>query len=103
MADAYARLTGKVGVALVTAGPGFTNAITGVANARMAGSPVVLLSGRIGLRMDERLDLQEIEQRNVIAPITKWAKTATNVNRIPELVDVAFKTALATSPGPTFL
>ena len=53
--------------------------------------------------MDERLDLQEIEQRNVVAPITKWAKTATNVNRIPELVDVAFKTALATSPGPTFL
>jgi acetolactate synthase-1/2/3 large subunit len=103
MADAYARLTGKVGVVLVTAGPGFTNAITGVANARMAGSPIVLLSGRIGLRMDERLDLQEIEQRNVIAPITKWAKTATNVNRIPELVDVAFKTALAGSPGPTFL
>jgi acetolactate synthase-1/2/3 large subunit len=103
MADAYARLTGKVGVALVTAGPGFTNALTGVANARMAGSPVLLLSGRIGLRMDERLDLQEIEQRNVVAPITKWAKTATNVNRIPELVDVAFKTALAGSPGPTFL
>ncbi len=103
MADAYARLTGKVGVALVTAGPGFTNAITGVANARMAGSPVLLLSGRIGLRMDERLDLQEIEQRNVVAPITKWAKTATNVNRIPEMVDVAFKTALAGSPGPTFL
>jgi acetolactate synthase-1/2/3 large subunit len=103
MADAYARLTGKVGVALVTAGPGFTNAITGVANARMAGSPVLLLSGRIGLRMDERLDLQEIEQRNVVAPITKWAKTATNVNRIPELVDVGFKTALSGSPGPTFL
>ncbi|MBN2223923.1 MAG: thiamine pyrophosphate-binding protein [Deltaproteobacteria bacterium] len=103
MADAYARLTGKVGVVLVTAGPGFTNAITGVANARMAGSPVVLLSGRIGLRMDERLDLQEIEQRNVVAPITKWAKTATKVNRIPELVDVAFKTALSGSPGPTFL
>jgi acetolactate synthase-1/2/3 large subunit len=103
MADAYARLTGKVGVALVTAGPGFTNAVTGIANARMAGSPILVLSGRIGLRMDERLDLQEIEQRNVVAPITKWAKTATNVNRIPELVDVAFKTALATSPGPTFL
>jgi acetolactate synthase I/II/III large subunit len=103
MADAYARLTGKVGVALVTAGPGFTNAVTGIANARMAGSPILVLSGRIGLRMDERLDLQEIEQRNVVAPITKWAKTATNVNRIPEMVDVAFKTALATSPGPTFL
>jgi len=103
MADAYARLTGKVGVALVTAGPGFTNAVTGIANARMAGSPVVVLSGRIGLRMDERLDLQEIEQRNVVAPITNWAKTATNVNRLPEMVDVAFKKALATSPGPTFL
>lgn len=103
MADAYARLTGKVGVVLVTAGPGFTNAITGIANARMAGTPIVVLSGKIGLRMDERLDLQEIEQRNVAAPITKWAKTATNVNRIPELIDVAFKTALAASPGPTFL
>jgi acetolactate synthase-1/2/3 large subunit len=103
MADAYARLTGRPGVALVTAGPGFTNALTGVANARMAGSPVVLLAGRIGLRMDERLDLQEIEQRNVVAPITKWAKTATNVNRIPEMIDVAFKTATSTSPGPTFL
>ncbi len=103
MADAYARLTGRPGVALVTAGPGFTNAVTGVANARMAGTPVVLLSGRIGLKMDERLDLQEIEQRNVIAPITKWAKTVTNASRIPEFIDMAFKIASSGNPGPTFL
>ena len=78
MADAYARLTGKVGVALVTAGPGFTNALPASPMPAWRDRRSSSLSGRIGLRMDERLDLQEIEQRNVVAPITKWAKTATN-------------------------
>ncbi|MBN1574507.1 MAG: thiamine pyrophosphate-binding protein [Deltaproteobacteria bacterium] len=103
MADAYARLTGEVGVALVTAGPGFTNALTGVANARMAGSPVLLISGRIGLRMEERLDLQEIAQREVIDPIVKWSKLVTKPARIPEFIDLAMKTAISSSPGPTFI
>lgn len=103
MADAYARLTGEVGVALVTAGPGFTNALTGIANARMAGSPVLLISGRIGLRMEERLDLQEIAQREVIDPIVKWSKVVTLPARIPEFIDIAMKTAISSSPGPTFL
>jgi len=103
MADAYARLTGEPGIVLVTAGPGFTNALSGVANARMAGSPVVLLSGRIGSRMVERLDLQEIEQENVVAPIVKWSHTVTDPGRIPEFIDIALKTAISGSPGPTFL
>jgi acetolactate synthase-1/2/3 large subunit len=103
MADAYARMTGEVGVALVTAGPGFTNALTGVANARMAGSPVLLISGRIGLRMEERLDLQEIAQREVIDPIVKWSKVVTTPARIPEFIDIAMKTAISSSPGPTFI
>jgi acetolactate synthase-1/2/3 large subunit len=103
MAEAYARLTGEVGVALVTAGPGFTNSISSIANARMAGSPIFLISGKIGLNMEGRLDLQDLEQREVIAPIVKWAKTAVDPKRIPELIDIAMRTSLSGNPGPTFL
>ena len=68
MAEAFGRMTGKPGTAMVTAGPGFTNARTAVANARLANSPLVLISGCVGIECIEKLDLQDMRQAPVIEP-----------------------------------
>ena len=73
MADAYGRFTRKPGVAMVTAGPGFTNALTPIASAAMAGTPLVLIAGSVGINMAEKLDLQDMRQAPVIEPMVKKA------------------------------
>lgn len=103
MAEAYGRLTGRPGVCLVTAGPGFTNCLTGVQNARMACSPMVVISGRAGITQEHRLALQDMNQLDIIRPMTKWAATAHQIERIPELVATAFRHAMSGKPGPTYL
>jgi acetolactate synthase-1/2/3 large subunit len=103
MAEAYGRLTGTPGICLVTAGPGFTNALTGVQNARMAGSPMVVISGRAGISQEGRLALQDMNQLDVIRPMTKWAATVHQIERIPEYVATAFRHATQGQPGPTYL
>jgi acetolactate synthase-1/2/3 large subunit len=103
MAEAHGRLTGTPGVCLVTAGPGFTNALTGVQNARMAGSPMVVISGRAGIAQEGRLALQDMNQLDVVHPITKWAATVHQIERIPEYVATAFRHATQGQPGPTYL
>jgi acetolactate synthase I/II/III large subunit len=103
MAEAYARLTRRPGVALVTAGPGFTNALTGVANARLANSPLVLISGCVGVECIEKLDLQDMRQAPVIEPMVKKALVCHKPERIPEFVDLAFRTAAGGRPGPVYL
>src|SRR5882672_2801792 len=80
-ADAWARLSRGPGVAIVTAGPGVTDAVTGVANARLAQSPLVLLGGAAELRLAGRGALQEMEQLPLMRPITKWAATVTDPRR----------------------
>ncbi|NWF55879.1 MAG: thiamine pyrophosphate-binding protein, partial [Syntrophaceae bacterium] len=62
MAEAWGRMTRKPGVALVTAGPGFSNSISAIANAQMANSPLLLIAGVVGLRANEKLDLQDMRQ-----------------------------------------
>src|SRR5262245_61432399 len=76
-ADACARLTGNVGVAAVTAGPGVTNTITAVKNAQMAESPVLLFGGATATVLKGRGSLQDIDQISIISPITKWATRVT--------------------------
>ena len=73
-ADAYARLTRGIGVAIVTAGPGVTDAITGVANAKHAESPVLLIGGAAPQALATKGALQEIEQVDLFKPITKFAQ-----------------------------
>ncbi|RPI93497.1 MAG: hypothetical protein EHM32_07930 [Spirochaetales bacterium] len=68
MAEAWGRMTRKPGIAMVTAGPGFTNALTPIANARMANSPLLLIAGVVGLGACEKLDLQDMIQWPVITP-----------------------------------
>jgi len=102
-ADAYGRVSRKPGVCLVTAGPGFTNALTGVAGAYMSNAPFIIISGRSGVEENDKLSLQEIDQQAIAAPVTKWARTVFDPARIPEYVSNAYKRALSDRPGPVYL
>ncbi len=103
MAEAWGRMTRRPGVAMVTAGPGFTNALTGVANARLANSPLVLISGCVGVESVEKLDLQDMQQAPVIEPMVKKALVCHKPERIHEFVDLAFRIAAGGRPGPVYL
>jgi len=104
MADGWARTTGRPGVAMVTAGPGVTDAVTGVANAYLDAIPMILIGGRSPLLDDETLPLQGgIDQVALMRPITKWARSVTHTERIPEYVAMAFRNAVSGRPGPVFL
>jgi acetolactate synthase I/II/III large subunit len=104
MADGWARTTGRPGVAMVTAGPGVTDAVTGVANAYLDAIPMVLIGGRSPLLDDELLPLQGgIDQVALMRPITKWARSVVHTARIPEYVAMAFRQAVSGRPGPVFL
>lgn len=103
MAEAWGRMNRKPGTAMVTAGPGFTNALTAVANARLANSPLVLISGCVGIECIEKLDLQDMRQAPVIEPMVKKALVCHKPERIPEFIDLAYRTAICGRPGPVYL
>ena len=102
-ADAYARLTRNVGVAMVAPGPGVTDAVTGVANAHAARSPVLLIGGAAPLALRGLGALQEMEQVALLRPITKGAWTVPEARQIPEVLATAIRTALSGRPGPVFV
>lgn len=103
MADAWGRLTGRPGVCLVTAGPGHTNALTGVATAWMAESPLIFLSGGANLPHVGKGGFQEIDQVGVVGPICKRAWTASSAAELPALVAHAHRTAQEGTPGPVHI
>jgi acetolactate synthase-1/2/3 large subunit len=103
MAEAWARMTRQPAVAMVTAGPGFTNSLSAVANARFANAPLVLISGCVGIDCIEKLDLQDMRQAPVIEPMVKKALVCHKTERIPEFIDLAFRTAGSGRPGPVYL
>lgn len=103
MADAWGRLTGRPGVALVTAGPGHTNALTGLATALFAESPMLLLSGGSSVAQAGKGAFQEIDQVAAARPLCKAAWLATSPAEIPALVARAWRTALEGTPGPVHL
>jgi acetolactate synthase-1/2/3 large subunit len=103
MAEAWARMTRKPAVAMVTAGPGFTNALSGIASARLSNAPVILIAGCVGLESAEKLDLQDMSQLPVITPMVKKAWVCHIPERIPEFIDMAFRTAMSGRPGPVYL
>jgi acetolactate synthase-1/2/3 large subunit len=102
-ADAYARLTRNVGVAVVTAGPGVTDAVTGIANAHSARSPVLLIGGAAPLGLRGLGSLQEVEQVDLLRPITKGAWSVSETRQIPEVLTTAIRYALTGRPGPVFV
>jgi acetolactate synthase-1/2/3 large subunit len=102
-ADGYARLTRQCGVAVITAGPGVTDGVTGVANAYQASIPLVVFGGAAELRFKGKGALQEMEQTSLLAPITKASFTASDPRRLAEYVRTAFRIATSGVPGPVFI
>ena len=102
-ADAYGRLTFRPGVAAVTAGPGVTDAITGVTNAYYANSPMVLLGGRNPLSLEGMGALQDAPQIELLRPVTKRTSTALETRRIREVLGWSFRDALSPRMGPTYV
>jgi len=103
MADAWARLTGEPGVAVVTAGPGVTDIVTAVANAHLDCVPMVVIGGRYPLGEEETMPLQELHGVPLMQSITKWSRSVNDPARIPEYVALAFHHARNGRPGPVFL
>ena len=102
-AEAWTRLTGRLGVAAVTAGPGVTDAVTGVANAWYSRTPMLLIGGRHAIRQEQMGGLQEMDHPRLFASITAWAGTGWETARLAETVSVATRHAFAGRGGPVFL
>jgi acetolactate synthase-1/2/3 large subunit len=102
-ADAYARLTRNIGVAVVTAGPGVTDAVTGIANAYSARSPLLLIGGAAPIGLRGMGALQEMEQVALLRPITKGSWSVSETRLIPDVLTSAIRTALTGRPGPVFV
>jgi len=102
-AEATARLTRKPGLAVLTAGPGITNGVSGIATAHHNGSPVVIMGGRAPQSRWGSGALQEMDHPPLLAPITKLAFTAAGAETVGADVDRAFATALAPHRGPVFM
>jgi acetolactate synthase I/II/III large subunit len=103
MADAWARLTGEVGVALVTGGPGHANAVSALYTVQMSESPVVLLSGHAPDNERGAGAFQEMRQADMAAPVTKASWTCTGAESVGADTDAAMRIALAGRPGPVHL
>jgi len=102
-ADGYARMTGKPGCAVVTAGPGTTDAVTGVANALRAESPFLLIGGQSALSQHMMGGLQNLPHVDMMRPITKFASQVQTTERIPDMISMAFRECYHGAPGPSFL
>ncbi len=103
-ADAWARCNpGKVGVAAITAGPGVTDGVTGVANAWRANSPILVFGGQGPFENLRRGSLQEMDHVGVMRPITKYADAVYQTHRIPEYIELAIRHAVSGIPGPAYL
>src|SRR5882724_4640240 len=102
-ADGYARVTGKPGCAVVTAGRGTTDAVTGVANAFRAESPMLLIGGQGALSQHKMGSLQDLPHVDMMTPITKFAATVPHTARAADMVSMAFRECYNGAPGPSFL
>ncbi|XP_027951090.1 acetolactate synthase-like protein isoform X1 [Eumetopias jubatus] len=102
-ADAVARLTGMVGVAAVTAGPGLTNTVTAMKNAQIAQSPVLLLGGAASMLLQNRGALQAIDQMSLFRPLCKFCASVRRVRDIVPTLRAAMAAAQSGTPGPVFV
>ncbi|MDJ0826242.1 MAG: thiamine pyrophosphate-binding protein [Rhodobacter sp.] len=103
MAEATGKLTGRPGVALVTRGPGATNASSGVHVARQDSTPMVLFVGQIARGHRDREAFQEVDYRAFFGPLAKWVAEVDATERLPEYVNRAFHVAMSGRPGPVVL
>ncbi|WP_308112286.1 biosynthetic-type acetolactate synthase large subunit [Neisseria subflava] len=99
-ADAYARVSGKVGVALVTSGPGVTNALTGIATAYSDSIPLVIISGQVGNSLIGTDAFQEVDTVGITRPCVKHNFLVTNIAELADTIKKAFQIAASGRPGP---
>ncbi len=102
-AEAYSRLTGKLGVVAVTAGPGVTNTLTAVMNAQYSGTPLLVLGGRHPIQQEHTGGLQEMDHPQIFRSTTRFAATAWETARLGEYFATATRHAFAGRGGPVFL
>ncbi len=102
-ADAYARVSGDVGVAMVTSGPGFTNAVTGLATAYMDSIPLVVISGQIPLSLIGTDGFQEVDAVGISRSCTKHNYLVRDINDLPRILKEAFYIARSGRPGPVLV
>ena len=103
MASGYARVSGKVGVCMVTSGPGATNLITGIATAYMDSIPMVAITGQVPSHLLGRDIFQEVDITGAVAPFSKHSYLVKNANDIPRVVKEAFHIASTGRPGPVLI
>lgn len=103
MAEAHGKLTGKPGVAFVTRGPGATNGSGGVHVAFQDSTPMILFVGQVASDQRDREAFQEVDYRQMFAPLAKWVAQIDRTDRIPEYVSHAFHIAQSGRPGPVVL
>ncbi len=102
-ADGYFRATGKPGCAVVTAGPGTTNAVTGIATAHRGEVPMLVIGGQGALGQHRMGSLQDLPHVDMMRPITKFASTVPVTERVADMVSMAFRESFAGRYGPSFL
>ena len=102
-AEGWAKVTGKPGVCIVPAGPGVTDAVTGIANAFQAPSPMIMVGGNAGIFDHLRGGLQDFDSATFLKPVAKFSEQVKRVERIPEYVSNAFRAATSGIPGPAYL
>lgn len=102
-AQGYARVSGKVGVCLVTSGPAATNAITGIADAMLDSTPLIVITGQVAASLLGSDAFQEIDVVGIAQPITKWAYQIRRAEDIPWAIARAFYIAKSGRPGPVVL
>ncbi|PSG87914.1 biosynthetic-type acetolactate synthase large subunit [Mesoflavibacter zeaxanthinifaciens] len=102
-AQGYARISGKVGVAMATSGPGATNLITGIADAQIDSTPMVCITGQVGSHLLGSDAFQETDIVGISTPVTKWNHQVTKASEIPEVIAKAFYIAKSGRPGPVLI
>lgn len=102
-AQGYARVSGRVGVALVTSGPGATNTITGVADAMLDSTPIVVITGQVPSPLLGTDAFQEVDVIGIMSPITKWAYQVRRADEVAWAVARAFYIASTGRPGPVVI
>ena len=102
-AQGYARISGRVGVAMATSGPGATNLITGIADAQIDSTPIVCITGQVASHLLGSDAFQETDIVGISTPVTKWNHQITKASEIPEVIAKAFYIAKSGRPGPVLI
>ena len=102
-AQGYARISGKVGVAMATSGPGATNLVTGIADAQIDSTPIVCITGQVPSHLLGSDAFQETDIVGISTPVTKWNHQITKASQIPEIIARAFYIARSGRPGPVLI